>query len=60
MQTKGIKVFEREVINEDIWRYTYVVRGYEGEFRFWTAALRRHMQKRFTNYLDVHKEDDFS
>lgn len=60
MLKKGIKVYEREVINEDIWKYLYVVRGYQGEFRFWTAALRLHMQKRLMNYLGLQEEEDLS
>ncbi|WP_243292127.1 hypothetical protein [Bacillus sp. FJAT-47783] len=51
MQKSGIKVYDREIINEDIWRYKFVVRGYQDEFRFW-KALRLHMQKRLKQYMN--------
>lgn len=56
MFKKVIKVYKREIINEDIWRYKYKIRSYEGEFRFWTAALKLHMTNRLNKYFRIDKE----
>ncbi|QCJ45507.1 hypothetical protein FAY30_26580 (plasmid) [Bacillus sp. S3] len=52
MARKGIKVFDREHINEDFVRYKYVVRGYESEFRFFIHGLKMQTGKKLDFYYN--------
>jgi len=42
---KGIKLFERKVLDTDFIDWPYIVRGYEGVQRIWTAAIRKQLNE---------------
>ncbi|MFE7064233.1 hypothetical protein ACFVAD_19060 [Sutcliffiella sp. NPDC057660] len=58
MGKKGIKVFNREVVNEDFWVYKYLVRGYNSEFRFLKYALKMMMENKMRDYLALEKNNN--
>lgn len=41
----GIKLFERKVLDADFIDWPYIVRGYEGVQRIWTAAIRKKLNE---------------
>lgn len=53
MFKRGIKVFDREPVNEDFVKYQYIVRGYEAEFRCFKHALKMHTGKKLNNYYSL-------
>lgn len=57
MNKKGIKVLNKEVANQDFWRYQYLVRGYESEFRCFRSALKMHTEKKFSHYVGLNNKE---
>ncbi|RHW35999.1 hypothetical protein D1B31_18090 [Neobacillus notoginsengisoli] len=50
---RGIKVFDKEIVNEDFVRYPYTIRGYESEFRCLVYALKTHTLKKLNYYYNL-------
>lgn len=53
LRQKGIKLLDKRKVNADFWQYPYLVRGYEGEFRFFSYALRNYTEKKLISYLNI-------
>jgi hypothetical protein len=45
MKRRGIKIFARKVIDGEFIDWPYLVRGYEGIQRLWTAAIRKRINE---------------
>lgn len=53
MRQKGIKVFDKKVINEDFWQYPLLVRGYTSEFRCFTYGLKMQVERKLSMYYKM-------
>jgi len=51
MRKRGVKILKEEKIDDMFWQFTYLVRGYEGVFRPWTAAIRFQIKQKLMNLL---------
>lgn len=55
MRKLKIKVADPVKVNEDFVQYDYFAHGYEGNMRFWTAAMEYEGTRRLKNYFGVGK-----
>lgn len=57
MKKLGIKVFDREIIDEEFFQYKYMVRGYECVQKIWSAAARKVTLEKMNELFQIDEKE---